>query len=87
MASARPSRGATSTAPRDRDHVDGDALLGEVASRGVRVGGRDTQTGEVRDRLVGRVRRDGGFEPAVAVPELADLRQLRAGLGEQVARR
>ena len=69
---------------RDRDHVDGDALLGEVASRGVRVGGRDTQTGEVGDRLVGRVRRDSGCEPAVAVPELADLRQLRAGLGEQV---
>ena len=49
MPSARPSRGATSTAPGDRDDVDVDAALGEEAAGGVRVGGRDAVAGQVLD--------------------------------------
>ena len=54
---------------RDRDDLDRDAALGEEPARGVRVGGRDAQAGEVLDGLVGRVGRDGGREPAAAVAE------------------
>ena len=72
---------------RDRDDVDGDAALGEEAAGGVRVGRRDAQAGQVLDRLVRRVGRDRGREPAAAVAERADARQLRAGLGEEVDRR
>ena len=72
---------------RDRDDVDGDAALVEEPAGGVRVGGGDAQAGEVVDGLVGRVGRDRGREPAAAVAELADARQLGAGLGEEVDRR
>ena len=69
----------------DRDDVDRDALVGEEASCGVRVGGRDAQAGQVRrSSRYGAVGRDGGGEPAAAVAEVADPGQLGAGLGQQV---
>ena len=69
---------------RDRDDLDRDAALREEAAGGVRVGGRDAQAGEVLDGLVRRVVRDRGREPAAAVAERADARQLGAGLAQEV---
>ena len=84
MASARPSRGATSTAPEIGMMSTGMPLALEEAAGGVRVGRGDAEAGEVLDRLVGRVVRDGGGQPAAAVAELADPGQLGAGLGQEV---
>ena len=68
----------------DRDDVDGDPALLEEPARGVRVGGRDPQAGEVLDRLLRGVVGDRGGEPAPPVAELADARQLGAGLAQEV---
>ena len=84
IASARPSRGATSTAPEIGMMSTSMPSLGEEAAGRVRVRGRDAQARKVLDRLVRGVVRDGRREPAAAVAEVADARQLRAGLGEQV---
>ena len=62
---------------RDRDDLDRDAAALEEATRRVRVGGGDPEAGQVLDRLVGRVVRDGGGEPATAVAEGPDLRAVR----------
>ena len=51
---------------------------------GVGVGGRHTQAAQVLDRSIRRVVRDGGRKATAAVPELADPRQLGAGLGQEV---
>ena len=68
----------------DRDDLDGDRPLREEPAGGVRVGRRDPQAGEVLDGLVRRVVRDGRGEPAAAVAEDADARQLGAGLAQEV---
>ena len=85
IASARPSRGATSTAPEIGMTSTAMPALGEEAAGGVRVGRRDAQAGELLDRLVracrsGR-RRRGGTGRSRAI---AEARQLGAGLGEEV---
>ena len=69
---------------RDRDDVDGDALVREEAAGRVGVGRRDAEAGELLDRRVRRVRRDRGGEAAGAVAERAEAGQLRAGLDEEV---
>ena len=84
IASARPSRGATSTAPEIGMISTGMPRSVEEPAGGVRVGRRDAQAGEVLDAPVRRVVGDRGREPAPAVAERADPRQLGAGLGEEV---
>ena len=84
IASASPSRGATSTAPEIGMTSTGMPSLLEEPARGVRVGRRDPQAGQVLDGLLRRVVRDGRGEPAAPVAEVADARQLGAGLGQQV---
>ena len=69
MPSARPSRGATSTAPEIGMISTAMPAPVEEAARRVRVGGGDAQAGQVLDGLVRRVVRDGGGEPAAAVAE------------------
>ena len=68
----------------DRDHIDRDRTRLEEPTRRVRMGGRNPQAGQVLDSLVGRIVRDRGREAALAVAEVADARQLRARLGQQV---
>ena len=84
MPSARPSRGATSTAPEigmistamPRSAKKRRAVFGwAVATR------RPASSSTVGD---GSVVRDGGGEPAAAVAEGADPRQVGAGLAQEV---
>ncbi len=84
IASARPSRGATSTAPEIGHDVDRDAPLVEEPAGGVRMGGRDPQTGQVLDGPVRRVGGDRGRQAAATVAEVADTRQFGARLAQQV---
>ena len=84
IASASPRRGATSTAPEIGMMSTAMPALREEPPGAVRVRRRDAQPGEILDRLVGRVGGYGGGEAAPAVPELADARQLGAGLGQEV---
>ena len=70
--------------PGDRDDVHGDALVREEPAGRVRVGRRDPQAGEVLDRPVRAVGRDGGGEPATAVAEVADAGEFGPGLAQQV---
>ena len=57
---------------------------GEEPARRVRVGGRDPEARKVLDRPVGAVGGDGRGEPAPAIPEVADARELGAGFAQQV---
>ena len=84
MASASPRRGATSTAPEIGITSTGNRARFEEPTRGVRVGCRDPQAGQVLDGLVRQIIRNGGGEAALPVAEVADPRQLRARLGQQV---
>jgi tripartite-type tricarboxylate transporter receptor subunit TctC len=70
--------------PGDRDDVHGNLALREEAAGGVRVGGGDAKAGELLDRLVRGVGRDGGGEAALAIAEGSQPRQLGAGLDEEV---
>ena len=84
MPSARPEPRRDLDRARDRDDVHGDAARLEEATGRVRVGRGDPQAGQVLDGLLGRVGGDGGRQPATAVAEGPDARQLGAGLGQQV---
>ena len=84
MPSARPSLGATSTAPEIGTISTAMLALGEEAAGRVRVGGRDPVAGEVLDGPIGGVVRDSGRQAAAAVAERADARQFGAGLGQEV---
>ena len=84
IASARPSRGATSTAPEigmistamPRSAKNRRAVFGwAVATRRPARSSTVVRCGVVRDR---------GGEPAAAVAERPDLRQVGAGLAQQV---
>ncbi len=68
----------------DRDDVNRDPAFLEEPTRCIRVGGGDAQAGEVLEPARRGVGRDGGRQPAAAVAELPDARQLRAGLHQQV---
>ena len=68
--------------PGDWDHVDGDAGSFEEPPRGVGVGRRGTESGEVLDATKGTVRRDGGRETALAVAEGADVPRAGRAAGE-----
>jgi hypothetical protein len=82
IASARPSRGATSTAPEIE--MTSAAMDREEASGCVGVGGRDAEPRELLDRLVGGVGRDGRREPATAEAQRPEPGQLGTGLDKQV---
>ncbi len=82
LGQAEPRRDLDGT--RDRDDVDGDAPVGEESARGVRMGGRDSQAGELLDAGLRRVVGDRRGEPAATVAELADAWQLGTGLGQEV---
>ena len=69
---------------RDRDDLDIDAAIGEEPTRRVRMSGRDAQAGEVVDGGQLRVVRDCRGETAAAVAEGPDLRQVGAGLAQEV---
>ena len=84
IASASPSRGATSTAPEIGMTSTGIERDFEEPTRGVRVGGCHAQAGQILDGLVGRVVRDGCREATPPVAEVTDARQLGARLGQQV---
>ena len=84
MPSARPRRGATSTAPEIGMMSTAMPSAFEEPAGGVGVGGRDAQAAQVLDGSIGRVVRDGGRQAAAAIPELADPRQLGAGLRQEV---
>ena len=79
---AHPGRDLDGAA--DRHHLHRDAALAEEPAGGVRVGGGEAEVAQVLDRPGLRVVRDGGFEPAAAVAELGEDRQLGAGLQQQV---
>ena len=69
---------------RDRDDLDRDALSFEEPTGGVGVGRCHSQAAQVLDRSIWRVVGDGSGQAAATVPELADPRQLRAGLRQEV---
>ena len=85
IASARPEPGRDLDGAGDRDDLDRDAAAPRRTG-GRCSGGRWRRAGPARsvDRPVRRVVGDGGRKPAAAIAELANPRQLRAGLADQV---
>ena len=69
---------------RDRDDIGRDPALVEEPAGGVRMGRRDTKSGQILDRLVRGIGRDRRREPALAEAELPKAGQLCAGLHEEV---
>ena len=70
IASARPSRGASSTEPVTSTSVD---LDGQQLARQPRVDRRDGRAGEILERCVRGLRGHGGLEPARAEAEPQQL--------------
>ena len=85
IASARPSRGATSTAPDREMTSTGMPWSREEAPRDVGMRGGDADAGQVRDRLVGRVRRRRGRQPAAAVAQVPEARAGRRPLSARMS--
>jgi hypothetical protein len=74
IASASPRRGATSTAPE----------IGITSTAICRVGGGDSQSGEILQPARRGVGRNGRRQAAAAIAKLPDARQLRAGFDQEV---
>ena len=87
IASARPSRGATSTEPVTRTSSTSSPRSRRSSRGESRVHRRDTQPVEIVEPARARLGRDGGLERARAEPERDELVHLRPALANEVGAR
>ena len=87
IASASPSRGATSTEPVTRTSSTSTPALAEKLRGESRVHGRDAQPVEIVEPARARLGRDGGLERARAEPERDELVHLRPALANEIGAR